>query len=177
MRLSASYATERNIFDSSGNQVIGYSRCLYGNRACRKKIPGQQLPNPVDRMIGNTTQHRSQISLRRTCAQHAASRMHAHSCGSAQMRAPCLLVRSSITTMISAASSAAVRPHLPAVDQRTTSTGPPHLGSGWKLPVWADEVTCVAVGVVLQVILMLRLSLPEGTGRSHLSHHLSGPKT
>src|SRR4051812_17539777 len=57
------------------------------------------------------------------------------------------------------------------------STSLLHLGSGWELPAWADEVTRVAGRIVFQVILVLRLSPPKGTRWSHLSHHRSGPET
>ena len=45
-----------------------------------------------------------------------------------------------------------------------------------KLPVRPNEMTGVAVGIVFQVILMLRLGLPEGTGAGYFGHHLARPK-
>src|SRR5712671_718661 len=43
-------------------------------------------------------------------------------------------------------------------------------------PVRPDEVAGVAVGVFLQIILMLGLGLPERSGGSHLGDHLARPK-
>jgi hypothetical protein len=43
-------------------------------------------------------------------------------------------------------------------------------------PARADEVAGVPVGVPLQVILVLRLGLPERPGRGHLGDHLARPQ-
>ena len=45
-----------------------------------------------------------------------------------------------------------------------------------KLPAGPHEMAGVAIGVALQIILMLRFGLPEGTGRRQLGHHLAGPE-
>src|SRR5262249_12968308 len=39
-----------------------------------------------------------------------------------------------------------------------------------------DEVTRVAIGVPLEVVLMLGFGFPEGAGRSDLRNHLAGPE-
>src|SRR3954467_9858021 len=72
----------------------------------------------------------------------------------------------------------------------TTSTGtsasmrtgqPPqelHLGRAFavrQLPVRSREVAVVAVGVALQVVLVLGLGLPEGDGLADRGHDLAGP--
>src|ERR1700678_2315611 len=44
-----------------------------------------------------------------------------------------------------------------------------------SLPFWPDEMAGVAVGKLLQIILMLRLGFPEGAGGRHFSHHFAGP--
>src|SRR5512133_2256104 len=43
-------------------------------------------------------------------------------------------------------------------------------------PAWAREVAGVAVRVALQVVLVLRLGLPERTGRGDLGDDLAGPQ-
>ena len=45
-----------------------------------------------------------------------------------------------------------------------------------QLPAWPDEVAGVAVGVVLQVVLVLGLGLPERPGRRHLGDDLARPQ-
>src|SRR5262249_7472444 len=50
--------------------------------------------------------------------------------------------------------------------------GPPR-----QLPTRPDVVTRVAAGIALQVVLMLRLRLPEITGRGDFGDHLAGPQT
>jgi hypothetical protein len=45
-----------------------------------------------------------------------------------------------------------------------------------KFPARPDEMTGVAVGVALQIVLMLRLSRPERTLGNYLGHHPAGPK-
>src|ERR1700730_1662911 len=44
-----------------------------------------------------------------------------------------------------------------------------------ELPVWPDEMAGVAVGIALEVVLMLRLRLPEPPRRLHLGDHLPRP--
>jgi len=44
-----------------------------------------------------------------------------------------------------------------------------------KLPVRPNEMASVATWITLQIVLMLRLGFPEGTGLSYLSDHLTGP--
>src|SRR3954453_5615481 len=46
-----------------------------------------------------------------------------------------------------------------------------------QLPARAREVAGVAVRVALEVVLVLRLGLPEGDGLAHLGHHLAGPQS
>jgi hypothetical protein len=46
-----------------------------------------------------------------------------------------------------------------------------------KLPAGADEVTGVAVGIAFQIILVLRLGFPEGTGGRQFRHDLARPQT
>src|SRR4051812_7000882 len=41
-----------------------------------------------------------------------------------------------------------------------------------QLPIRANEVAGIAVGIALQVILVLRFRLPERADRGHLGHHL-----
>ena len=50
------------------------------------------------------------------------------------------------------------------------------LGPTRQFPVWPDEVASVAVRETLQIILMLGLSLPEGTGGGYFRHHLARPQ-
>src|SRR4051812_19398852 len=50
-----------------------------------------------------------------------------------------------------------------------------YLGPLRQNPVGADEVARVAVGIVLEVILMLRFGFPEVTGRRDLRHDLPRP--
>src|ERR1700755_2259717 len=51
----------------------------------------------------------------------------------------------------------------------------PAAGSLRQLPVGTDEMAGVAVGIALQIVLMLGLGLPEGAGRLHFGHDRSGP--
>src|SRR6478735_2380029 len=44
-----------------------------------------------------------------------------------------------------------------------------------QLPVGSREVARVAVGIALEVVLMLGLGLPERTGGGHLGDHRAGP--
>src|SRR4051794_16428411 len=53
------------------------------------------------------------------------------------------------------------------------------LGGGfavWQLPAGAREVAGVAVGVALEVVLVLGLGLPERDGLAELGHDLAGPQ-
>src|SRR5216683_4298720 len=50
-------------------------------------------------------------------------------------------------------------------------------GAAWKPPAGADEMTGVAVRIVLQIILMLRLGFPEGADGRQFRHDLAGPET
>src|ERR1700757_3127486 len=45
-----------------------------------------------------------------------------------------------------------------------------------QLPPRSDEMACVSVWDALQVILVFRLRFPEGSRRSHLGDHSSGPQ-
>jgi ATP-dependent helicase/nuclease subunit A len=45
-----------------------------------------------------------------------------------------------------------------------------------ELPAWPDEMAGVAVGITLEVVLMLRLRCPERPSRLHLGDHLSRPQ-
>src|SRR5579859_7877503 len=45
-----------------------------------------------------------------------------------------------------------------------------------KLPVWPYEVAGVTVGVPFEVVLVLRLRLPEPSGRGDLGHDRSRPQ-
>src|SRR3984957_6568811 len=46
-----------------------------------------------------------------------------------------------------------------------------------KFPVRPHKVAGIAAGKFLQIVLMLRLGLPESTRRRNLSDHLAGPQT
>src|SRR4051795_13401660 len=53
------------------------------------------------------------------------------------------------------------------------------LGGGfavWQLPARPREVAVVAVGVALQVVLVLGLGRQEGNGLADLGHHFAGPQ-
>src|SRR5436309_3111099 len=45
-----------------------------------------------------------------------------------------------------------------------------------QLPAWPDEMAGVAAGISLEIILMLRLGLPEIACRHHFRRHLAGPQ-
>src|SRR5215470_11400818 len=45
-----------------------------------------------------------------------------------------------------------------------------------QLPAWPDEVAGIAVGVLLQVVLVLGLGLPEGPGGLNRGDHLARPQ-
>src|ERR1700730_11035247 len=47
----------------------------------------------------------------------------------------------------------------------------------WKLPARADEMAGVAVRIVLQIILMLRLRLPERGDGCQFRHDIARPQT
>src|SRR5215831_13780037 len=47
---------------------------------------------------------------------------------------------------------------------------------GRQLPIRADEVAGIAVGVPLQVVLVLGLGFPEGAGGGDLGHDLPRPQ-
>src|SRR3954451_6740821 len=56
-----------------------------------------------------------------------------------------------------------------------------HAGSGrlgpmWQLPAGPHKVTGVTVRIVLEIILMLRLRLPEVAGWGDFGDHLAGPQ-
>ena len=60
-----------------------------------------------------------------------------------------------------------------------SSSPPAELGRGlavWQLPARPRVVAGVAVRVVLEVILVLRLSLPKRDGLADLGHDLAGPE-
>src|SRR5918996_553729 len=57
------------------------------------------------------------------------------------------------------------------------SARPARLRPARKPPVGPDEVAGVAVRVAFQVVLMLRLGLPEVAGRGYLGHHLARPES
>src|SRR3954467_8093532 len=46
----------------------------------------------------------------------------------------------------------------------------------WQLPAGPREVAGIAVGVALEVVLVLGLGLPEGDRLADLGHHLAGPE-
>src|SRR3954447_23153466 len=46
----------------------------------------------------------------------------------------------------------------------------------WKVPARPREVAVVAARIALEVILVLRLGLPERDGLADLGHHLAGPQ-
>src|SRR5215469_14330052 len=46
----------------------------------------------------------------------------------------------------------------------------------WQLPARSREMACLAVGVFLQVVLILVLSLPERAGGLDLGDNLAGPQ-
>ena len=50
------------------------------------------------------------------------------------------------------------------------------LGPTRQLPVWPDEVAGVAIRETFEIVLMLRLSFPEWTGRGDLRHRLARPQ-
>src|SRR5262249_30575957 len=45
-----------------------------------------------------------------------------------------------------------------------------------QLPPWSDVVAGVAVGVALQVVLVLGFGFPERSGRGDFGDHLAGPQ-
>src|SRR5580698_3177261 len=45
----------------------------------------------------------------------------------------------------------------------------------WQCPIWPDEMASVAIGIFLQIVLMLRLSFPEWTHRLNLGNDLARP--
>src|SRR5207249_2818566 len=45
-----------------------------------------------------------------------------------------------------------------------------------QLPVWPDEVAGVAIGIALEIILMLGLGLPEFADGRDFGDHLAGPQ-
>ena len=63
--------------------------------------------------------------------------------------------------------------HLAPVDQRRRLG----LARLRQAPVRPHPVAGVAVRIVLQIVLMLRLGLPEGAGGLQLGHHRAGPAT
>src|SRR5437773_2188663 len=66
----------------------------------------------------------------------------------------------------------------PPADRRPALTG--HLPASFlpvrQRPFRPNEVTGVAVGIFLQIVLMLRLGLPERSDRCHLGDNLARPK-
>src|SRR6267378_1259056 len=66
----------------------------------------------------------------------------------------------------------------PPADRRLALTG--HLPASFlpvrQGPVRPNEVTGVAVGIFLQIVLMLGLGLPERSDRCHLGDNLARPK-
>src|SRR5271169_6408608 len=46
-----------------------------------------------------------------------------------------------------------------------------------ELPALPNEMTGVAIRIALQIILMLRLGFPEGTGGREFGNDLAGPET
>jgi len=44
-----------------------------------------------------------------------------------------------------------------------------------KLPVRPNEMASVTIWITLQIVLMLRLGFPEGTGWSYFGDHFTGP--
>src|SRR5581483_3262938 len=65
--------------------------------------------------------------------------------------------------------------------QGSTGSWPPGRALGrhplGKHPVWPRVVAGVAIRDALQVVLVLRLGLPEWAGRSNLGHHLTRPQS
>jgi hypothetical protein len=50
------------------------------------------------------------------------------------------------------------------------------LGPARQLPVWPNEVAGVAVWEAFEVVLMIRLGFPEGTGGSDFRHYFARPQ-
>jgi Epoxide hydrolase N terminus len=66
-------------------------------------------------------------------------------------------------------------PHGLAASSRSRGRGTTRSGAFGQLPVRADPVAGVAVGVGLQVVLVLALGLPERSGGHHLGDHVPRP--
>src|SRR6185312_196987 len=47
----------------------------------------------------------------------------------------------------------------------------------WEHPIRPDEVTGIAIGIILEIVLMLGLGLPERAGGCHLGDDFSRPET
>src|SRR3954447_26264347 len=65
--------------------------------------------------------------------------------------------------------------------RKRTSCGAQSAASGrglalWKLPAGPREVAVVAARIALEVVLVLRLGLPERDGLADLGHDLAGPQ-
>src|ERR1700677_4216807 len=76
-----------------------------------------------------------------------------------------------------AESIGAVQHHALQLADHHSPSGDDLVGAARELPAWPDEMTRVPVGVALQVVLVLRLSLPGRPRWCHLSGDLARPQT
>jgi hypothetical protein len=51
-----------------------------------------------------------------------------------------------------------------------------HGGSAKQFPAWTDEMTGVATGIALQIVLVLGFRLPEVTSGNNFRHNPARPK-